>query len=135
MQNTTNLTINALNANNEYNLDLTAFAKVTYTKSPDYGQPNAITFNQVPTLTEIQNCLQTNINRIQELIPNANDDAYYDYIPDYISELLYFINGLYKNNLLNQEQAIPYIQQIQNIELNEFTLDSNPINLLNNFTC
>ena len=135
MKNTANFTINTINANNEHNLVLTAFANATYTKSQDPDQPNAITLNQVPTLTEIQHCLQTNINRIQELIPNANDDAYYDYIPDYIQELLYFIGGLHKNNLLTQEQAIPYIQQIQNIELDEFTLDANPINLLNNFTC
>lgn len=129
----TNLTIHTINANNEYNLILTANANyTTLTQNQDH---NAITFNQIPTLTEIQSCLQTNINRIQELIPNATDDAYYDYIPDYITELLYFIGGLHKNNLITEEQAIPFIKQIQNIELNEFTLDSNPINLLYNFTC
>lgn len=129
----TNLTIHTINANNEYNLILTANANyTTLTQNQDH---NAITFNQIPTLTEIQSCLQTNINRIQELIPNATDDAYYNYIPDYISELLYFIGGLHKNNLITEEQAIPFIKQIQNIELDEFTLDSNPINILNNFTC
>lgn len=131
----TNLTIHTINANNEYNLVLTAFPNATYTTLTQNQDHNAITFTQVPTLTEIQSCLQTNINRIQELIPNAHDDAYYDYIPDYITELLYFIGGLHKHNLLDQEHAIPFIQQIQNIELDEFTLDSNLVNLLNNFTC
>lgn len=134
MKNTT-LTIFTINANNEYNLVLDAFANANYTTLTQNQEHNAITFNQVPTLTEIQHCLRTNINRIQGLIPNANDDAYYDYIPDYITELLYFIGGLHKHNLLDQEHAIPYIQQIQNIELDEFTLDANPINILNNFTC
>lgn len=134
MKNTT-LTIFTINANNEYNLVLDAFANANYTTLTQNQEHNAITFNQVPTLTEIQHCLRTNINRIQGLIPNANDDAYYDYIPDYITELLYFIGGLHKHNLLTQEHAIPYIQQIQNIELDEFTLDANPINILNNFTC
>lgn len=103
--------------------------KVTYTKSGDeYGfQPNVITFHQVPTLTEIQNCLQTNVNRIQELsqkaIHNGDDDAYYDYIPDYIKELLFFIEGLHENKLLTREQVIPYIKQLPNMDLDGFSLE------------
>ena len=122
------LILNTFNDNNEYNLDLTAFTGVIYTKAEeDFFQPNVITFNQVPTLTEIKSCLQTNVNRIQELaqkaIQNDDEDAYYDYLPDYIKELLYFIEGLHENKLLNREQVIPYITQLQNMDLDGFSLD------------
>lgn len=122
------LTLNTFNDNNEYNLDLTAFTEVTYIKSLDEFNPNIIIFHQAPTLTEIQNCLQTNVNRIHELANNAiedgDEDAYYDYIPDYVKELLFFIEGLHENHLLTRkEQIISYITQLQNMDLDGLSLD------------
>lgn len=142
----TNLTIKTQNANNEYNLILTDFTHhPTYIREEiqDYDLPNnQILFTTTPTIQEIKACLQTNINHIQNLIPNAGDDAYYDYIPDYITELLYFIGGLYNQNAISRTELVPYLTQILNIELDEFQInpDNLPIGdtlflqLLNNYT-
>lgn len=146
MGNTNALTIKTQNANNEYNLILTDFTNYpTYIleEIQDYDSPNnQIQFTTTPTIQEIQTCLQTNINHIQNLIPNAGDDAYYDYIPDYITELLYFIGGLYNQNAISRTELVPYLTQILNIELDEFQInpDNLPIGdtlflqLLNNYT-
>lgn len=135
----TNPTIKTQNANNEYNLILTDLTTVISYK---LAETNEIQFTKLPTLKEIQTCLQTNINHIQNLIPNAGDDAYYDYIPDYITELLYFIGGLYNQNAITRTELTPYLTQILNIELDEFQInpDNLPIGdtlflqLLNNYT-
>lgn len=146
MENTNALTIKTQNANNEYNLILTDFTHYpTYIREEiqDYDSPNnQILFTTTPTIPEIKACLQTNINHIQNLIPNAGDDAYYDYIPDYITELLYFIGGLYNQNAISRTELVPYLTLILNIELDEFQLNPNnlPIGdtlflqLLNNYT-
>lgn len=146
MGNTNSLTIKTQNANNEYNLILTDFTSYpTYITEEiqDYDSSNnQIIFTTTPTIQEIQTCLQTNINHIQNLIPNAGDDAYYDYIPDYITELLYFIGGLYNQNAITRTELAPYLTQILNIELDEFQInpDNLPIGdtlflqLLNNYT-
>lgn len=146
MKNTNALTIKTQNPNNEYNLILTNFTSYpTYITEEiqDYDQPNnQIQFTTTPTIPEINACLQTNINYIQNLIPNAGDDAYYDYIPDYITELLYFIGGLYNQNAISRTELVPYLTQILNIELDEFQInpDNLPIGdtlflqLLNNYT-
>ena len=143
---TNNLTIKTQNANNEYNLILTDFTHYpTYIldEIQDYdSHNNQIIFTTTPTIQEIQTCLQTNINHIQNLIPNAGDDAYYDDIPAYITELLYFMGGLYNQNAISRTELAPYLTQILNIELDEFYLnpDNLPIGdtlflqLLNNYT-
>lgn len=142
----TNLTIKTQNATNEYNLILTDFTHYpTYIleEIQDYdSHNNQIIFTTTPTIQEIQTCLQTNINYIQNLIPNAGDDAYYDDIPNYITELLYFIGGLYNQNAISRTELAPYLTQILNIELDEFQInpDNLPIGdtlflqLLNNYT-
>lgn len=122
METTVNLTIKTQNANNEYNLILTDLTTVISYKK---AGTNEIQFTKLPTSGEIQTCLQTNINNIQNLIPNAGDDAYYDYIPDYITELLYFISGLYNQNAITRTELTPYLTQILNIELEEFQLNPN----------
>ena len=144
---TNNLTIKTENLNNEYNLILTDFTShpiyITEESQFDDSPNNQIIFTTIPTIQEIKTCLQTNINHIQNLIPNATwDDAYYDYIPDYITELLYFIGGLYNQNAISRTELVPYLTQILNIELDEFQInpDNLPIGdtlflqLLNNYT-
>ena len=139
MENTNALTIKTQNANNEYNLILTDLTTVISYKT---DETNEIQFTTTPTIQEIKTCLQTNINHIQNLIPDAGDDDYYDYIPDYITELLYFIGGLYNQNAITRTELAPYLTQILNIELDEFQLNPNnlPIGdtlflqLLNNYT-
>ena len=147
---TNNLTIKTQNLNNQYNLILTDFTpNPTYIiedediQEYDSDSPNnQIIFTTTPTIQEIKTCLQTNINYIQTIIPNAGDDTYYDYIPNYITELLYFIGGLYNQNAISRTELAPYLTQILNIELDEFQInpDNLPIGdtlflqLLNNYT-
>lgn len=147
---TNTLTIKTQNLNNQYNLILTDFTpNPTYIiedediQEYDSDSPNnQIIFTTIPTIQEIKTCLQTNINHIQTLIPNAGDDTYYDYIPNYITELLYFIGGLYNQNAISRTELAPYLTQILNIELDEFQInpDNLPIGdtlflqLLNNYT-
>lgn len=144
---TNNLTIKTENLNNEYNLILTDFTShpiyITEESQFDDSPNNQIIFTTIPPIQEIKTCLQTNINHIQNLIPNATgDDTYYDYIPDYITELLYFIGGLYNQNAITRTELVPYLTQILNIELDEFQInpDNLPIGdtlflqLLNNYT-
>ena len=144
---TNNLTIKTYNGINMYNLILTDFnPHPTYiqeeSENYDENYPNnQIIFTTTPTIQEIQTCLQTNINYIQSLIPTAGDDVYYDDIPAYIRELLYFIGGLYNQNVISRTELVPYLTQILNIE-HEFQInpDNLPIGdtlflqLLNNYT-
>ena len=76
--------------------------------------------NIIASIQVACNCTE---EQAQNAIEDGDEDTYYDYIPDYIKELLFFIEGLHENKLLTREHITPYIKQLQNMDLDGLSID------------
>lgn len=127
------LTIKTFNDVNVYNIILTDFnPQPTYiqeiskwTEEDEIIPNNQIIFTTIPTTAEIQACLQTNLDRLKYLVLHPWDEGYPAYIPYYITELLYFIGGLYNQTAITKTELGPYLDQIFKIALDEFGMEIN----------
>lgn len=127
------LTIKTFNDVNVYNIILTDFnPQPTYiqeiskwTEEEEIIPNNQIIFTTIPTTAEIQACLQTNLDRLKYLVLHPWDEGYPAYIPYYITELLYFIGGLYNQTAITKTELDPYLTQIFKIALDEFGMEIN----------
>ena len=120
----TKLQIRTLNQTNEFNLRLEDLTPGTFqyitrdTGGDDDLHNNDISFFNIPTGDQIYYCLETNLHHLYHLLSTEyGDDALYDYIPTYLTEITSFLSGLYNKSLISWDQAKDFLRPIIGINL------------------